>query len=503
METLSTTKETKALDAKRFIAEEVNLSRLPFFASATKTLGRKVSIRYAYSKVINGLKVQAYWEVSANAKYGYPGPKAEAVHTAIMQIVTEQGLPIRNPVVITHYSICKRLGIKYNTRNRRDIRDALGSIKGALIETEHMFTDKQGNVVELGDTPSRLYERVAYIGQTNSKTGKRYEYSAVWLGDFFLESINKGYVRPIDFEYYKVIRKASHAAPKIYKNLSWRFSGCFRHNNRYVKVDYDDLAIFVDVKRQPNLSLAKQKLAKAHNILLTTGFLDCEPEWQIEEQKKGSPPKFYILYYPGQRAREEYKHAYWLLTKQLELQLAADNETVGKSDLASELIRLGVSKGRAGRIAQQHTPKEINLQLDHLAHLGEIGRPITDNVGGWLADAVEKGYTPPKGFITRAEREARHKAHTEAEAQQREREEEDRKHQAEHQARYQDLDSKLVALPEADQQRIRQEIEMRIRQGFDDFLRSLYVTKPFDPTSAIHRKEYYQHLADLLSHKTP
>lgn len=494
MEILSTIKEARALDAKRFVADEVNLSRLPFFASAIKGLRKKVSIRYAYTKRIRGLEVEAFWEVSANAKYGYPGPFAEAVHTAISQIITERGLPVQNPVVFTYYDICKRLGIKYNTRNRRDIRKAIGSIRGALIETEHVFVDKKGNEVELGDTPEHLYKRVAFYGHKDRTTGETYVYSAVWLADFYLTSINKGYIRPLDFEYFKTIRKASYASTKLYRYLGYRFSGCFRYNNQYVKVDYDELAIIADVKRQPNLSLAKQKLEKAHTVLLETDFLGQEPVWQVEEQKGGSRPKLFILYYPGKRAREEYKRAYWLLTKQLELNLETDRE---KPDLANELIRLGVSENRAVRIAKAYTPEQINLQLDHLEYLGETGKQ-PDNVGGWLGDAIEKHYIPPTGFKTREERGAQRKAQTEAEEKHRQLEARQQQAEQERIARYKELDSRLITLPEEEQQRINDQIEERIRAGFDDFMRRRYATRPPDLKSPIHRGEYYHHLADLL-----
>ncbi len=74
METLSTTKKTQALDARRFVAGEVNLSRLPFFASSTKGLKKKISIEYRHIAQIGGREVEVLWEVTANAKYGYPGP---------------------------------------------------------------------------------------------------------------------------------------------------------------------------------------------------------------------------------------------------------------------------------------------------------------------------------------------------------------------------------------------------------------------------------------------
>jgi len=294
MEILSTTKEAKALDVKRFIAGEVNLSRLPFFASSTKGLKKKISIEYRHIAQIGGREVEVLWEVTANAKYGYPGPLAEAVHTAIMQIVTEHGFPVQNPIAFTFYDICKRLDLDPSGRTRREIRNAIRSTRLAGIEIQQSFLHKDGRRLSFTDIQN-LYTRVIFFGDEIPETQHPIEYSAVWLADFYVDSLNSGYIRPIDFEYFKQIRKASYASTKLYRYLGYRFSGCFKHNNEYSKVDYDELAIIADVKRHRYKSKAIEKLAPAHKELLETGFLSQEPVWQVEKQKQNAPPKFYIL----------------------------------------------------------------------------------------------------------------------------------------------------------------------------------------------------------------
>jgi len=496
MELLSPTKETKALDAKRFIAEEVNLSRLPFFASSTKGLKKKISIEYRHTAEIRGREVEVLWRVTANAFHGYPGPLSEATHAAILQIVTERGFPIQNPITFTFYDICKRLNIEYSGRTTHQIRNAIRSTRLAGVEIQQSFVSKDGRRLSFNDIQN-LYARVIFFGDKDPETGESIDYSAVWLADFYLDSLNSGYVRPLDFEYFKQIRKASYASTKLYRYLGYRFAGTFRHNNDYAKVDYDDLAIIADIKRQRFPSKAKEKLAPAHNILLQTGFLAREPVWQIEEQKQGKPSKFYIRYHPGQRASEEYKRGLRILTKQLDLPFGPATKPA-VSEAAAELSTLGVSEERALKIAKRYTPDQIHLQLDYLAYLGEIGRPIKDNVGGWLADAIEKGYKPPKGFQTRKEREVQHKAHAKAEAQRQQKEEQERQTDHKQKAYYIALDAKLAGLSKSEQQRISKEIETRMRANFDNFMRMRYATKPFDPKSPMHRSKYYRHLVDLL-----
>ena len=504
METLPTTKKTQALDAKRFIAAEVNLSRLPFFASSTKGLRSKKSIRYSYSTEIGGRKVEAVWEVSANAKYGYPGPLSEAVHAAILQITTERGFPIQNPVVFTFYDICKRLDLKPSGEIRRKIRKAIRATRFAGIEIDQSFATKDGRRPYISPD-ANLYELTIFFGDRDPDTGEPAEFSAVWLADFYRESLNSGYIRPLDFEYFKLIRKVSFVAPKLYEYLGYRFStSCFKHGNDYTRIDYNDLAVIVDVKRYPYLSAAKRSLNRAHNILISTNFLVREPEWIVEEQGRGKQSKFSIRYYPGKRAREEYKQGRRTVTKQLEI---FDDTLAGPPTIIHELTALGVTERRARTLAARHPADRIYRQLDHLEYLDQIGRAPRENVGGWLADAVEQNYTPPTGFKDRYEKAAAQQVKAKADAQRRQKEvrqhEEDRRAVEEREARKTTLDTQLATLPATDQQQITSEIERRIRAGFDNFMRSRYATKPFDPTSAIHQGEYYRHLAELLSHKTP
>lgn len=503
MEILSTSKESKVLDAKRFIASEVNLSRLPFFASSTKGLKQKRGVGYRHVALVQGQEVEVLWEVTANVKYGYPGPLAEAVHTAILQIVTERGFPVQNPVTFTFYDVCKRLGLKPSGKIRRLIREGILSTRSALIEINRSFATKDGRRPTFTDTQN-LYSRAIFYGDQDPHTNEPIEYSAIWFADFYIDSLNSGYFRPLDFEYFKQIRKASYASPKLYRYLGYRFSGsCFKHNNKYSKVDYDDLAAIADIKRQPNLSLAKQKLAKAHKVLLDTGFLSREPVWQVEKQGRGKPKKFFILYHPGARAHEEYRKGRRQLTRQLEFSFTESGGVPSPKNptktLTQELFTLGVSKGRAHKIVKSHTPEEINLQLDHLAHLGEIGKPIKDNIGGWLAGAIENTYTPPKGFKTKAEKEEIHKAKQEREAKRTKDERAEAEASKQQKAKQRELDRRLDTLPEVEQLRISKEIETHLREGFDVFMTNVYATKTFDPKSALHRTDYYNYLERLLN----
>ena len=491
---------------QRYIASELNLARLPFFASSTTNLKRKEGVLYEDTVKHKGGEVKLIWEVTGNSKYGYPGPFAESVHVALLDIITEQGLPFQNPVVFSFYDLCDRLDIKHNGKNIRGIRNAILSIRLAGIVIENSFVTKDGRRLSYTPDPTFLYKRVALYGDTDPRTGEAMELSAVWLSDFYLDSLNSGNIRPIDFQYFKQLHSRSYAATKLYEYLGYRFSGTFRHNNDYAKVDYDKLTTIIDIKRQPYLSQAKQKLEKPHQSLVDTNFIS-RIEWFQEKQNDG-PTKFYLHYYPGKRAQSEYRRGRLALGKQLELPLLAGKEqqehdwlkeedSTEPTTLAHELETLGVTSKRAEELARKYSEERIIRQLDHLEYLSETGKSL-NNPSAWLVTAIREDYATPTGFKNREERKAEEKARAKAAARKEKEYQKQKRQEEERKAHQQKLDQKLSELPEAQRQEVESEITERIKEANQNLMRTIYRTKPLDPKSPMHRAEYYEHLAELL-----
>ena len=67
------------------IKSETNLLVLPFFSLERKN--KKLEIEAEGKGKVPGTKF--FWNVSANPKYGYPGPFDREVHKAIEQIISE------------------------------------------------------------------------------------------------------------------------------------------------------------------------------------------------------------------------------------------------------------------------------------------------------------------------------------------------------------------------------------------------------------------------------
>jgi hypothetical protein len=502
---------------QRYVAAELNLSRLPFFASSTKNLRDKRSITYTDTITHQGEKIDLVWEVTSNAKYGYPGPFAESVHMALLDIVTEQGLPFENPVVFSFYDLCKRLDIQHNGKNISAIRNAILSIRLAAIVIENSFVTKDGRRLSFTPDPTSLYKRTLLYGSKDERTGEKVDFSAVWLSDFYLRSLNTGNIRPIDFEYFKRLHGQSYAATKIYQYLGYRFAGAFNHDNDYTKVDYDDLAVIADIKRQPYLSQAKQKLKKAHEALVNSGFVQ-QIEWE-QQKRSDAPTKFYIFYYPGDRARGEYQNGRYQLNRKMELPLLGDRRNhgeegdfetaidqstdVGKNTttvLAPELEKLGVTAKRAKELDEQYSEERITRQLDHLDFLSERGKS-PDNPAAWLVSAIRNDYETPDGFKTREQRKAEERARARAARRKQQQRQEEQNRQEQKEAHRQELDRRLSECSEETQEDIEATIIERLKQKHQTLIRSVFGGKEIDPKSTMFEGEYYEHLEELLDER--
>jgi len=505
-------------EQKRYIASELNLARLPYFASSTTNAQKRKSLEYKRVIQQDGGELAIEWKVTADAEYGYPGPFAEAVHATLLDIVTERGLPFENPVTFSFYNICNRLEIPPSGKNTTDIRRAVRSIRSANIWVDNAFIDKDGHRQSFYRDPVNLYDRYIGYDEFDPETEERADINKVWLADFYLESLNSGNIRPIDFEYFKYLHKRSYVATKIYKHLGYRFAGTFKHNNSYAKVDYDDLVSIADVKRRQYLSRIKQQFSRAHEALGESAFIQ-KIDWKKEKQT-GGPNKFFIHYYPGDRAREEYRNGRLAINRQCEFPLlGADTErseeekdlreamqqasTTSNTSkpLAHELEALGVSHEQAKELDREYSEERITHQLDHLEYLSERGK-TPDNVAGWLVSAIREGYETPDGLKTREERKAEKRARQKAAERKRRKEEKEQRERQKEKEHRQLIADRLAALSEEVQEEIEDAAIERLKEEHESLIRTVYTGQESElKESQMFKGEYYDYLEELLDER--
>src|SRR5712692_2275171 len=82
----------------RLVKTEANLLRLPLFALHTKGLKSLDGIACTGRITRDGQTHQFTFRATRNTATLYPGPLARSAHLAFLSIMTEQGLPLQNPL---------------------------------------------------------------------------------------------------------------------------------------------------------------------------------------------------------------------------------------------------------------------------------------------------------------------------------------------------------------------------------------------------------------------
>ncbi|OGG46641.1 MAG: hypothetical protein A3F84_15375 [Candidatus Handelsmanbacteria bacterium RIFCSPLOWO2_12_FULL_64_10] len=331
--------ETEAGDLvpENIIKTEANLANFPFFALSRKAAHKITSMEYRMTAVRDEKRFEALWKVSANVDYGYPGPFDRRVHKAVEYIITQGGVPVKNPILFSTYQILRLLDLSDVGKNYREVNESLRRIRATNIESRGTFYDK-GRKQYVSDNFA-IYDRVVFRGEVDHQTGMVAECNLLYLGSWYLASINAHYVRPLDFQYLKSLRR--DVASRLYELLGLKFYGVLSNRRRYWRVTYQEISDLLPITTQSYYSQARQNLDPVHQELIETGFLT-KVDWDQE-----SKSTWHIKYYPGKRARDEFARTQQsVVPEQLNLSLrpkkgrnGADEEGEGRPAARSRPLK--------------------------------------------------------------------------------------------------------------------------------------------------------------------
>jgi len=394
-----------------FIKSEVNFTRLPFFALSRGGLKKQGEIEYKDTVERNGERLDILWRVTANIRYGYPGPFDKKVHKAIEFLISQKGFPIENPITFSFYELCKLMNINNSGRTKRMIKDALIRTKLTGIESQGSFYYKGEK--RWVDDIFNLYDRVIFVGET-FPDGKTADRNYLFLSDWYLKSLNSFYVKPLDFDYYSSLQ--STLSGRLYEFLSVQFYGL---QGKSYSTEYHRLCQLLPIVKQKYLSKAKENLKSAHEELKDTKFLR-QITWK--EIEKGN---WIVTYYPGERTKKEFDK--FKFKEQLELKLPTSSNlstrnekqllSTVKTDMMEQLSRRGVTKIIAQQLTNDHSIEQIRKQIEIFDYLVENKSPlIANNPAGFLRKSIEDNYQTPKEYIdqqNKKEKEKESKDHKE------------------------------------------------------------------------------------------
>lgn len=286
-------KEEKEVLPPDIIRAEVNFLILPFFALSTKGLKKKLESQYKRIIRRGHERLEISLNISANPKYGYPGPFDKEVHKTIEYIISNLKPPIQNPICIgSLYSIAKLMGVTPSGKISRDIKKALQRMLFTGIESKGAYYSKSKK--KWIEDNFHIIDRIIFKGEELSD-GEIADTNYLFLNSWYLENINARYVKPLDYTYYRSLN--SPIARRIYELLGVKFYGC-----AFVRYRYSTLCQLLPISRQRYLSKAREKLDPAHKELKTNEFLE-KHQWNPLPVKNQAD--WYITYWPGKKAKEE------------------------------------------------------------------------------------------------------------------------------------------------------------------------------------------------------
>ncbi|MEA1965633.1 MAG: replication initiator protein A [Candidatus Aerophobetes bacterium] len=269
----------------------------PFFALSKKGLRQKLQAEYKDIIRKDNQQLEISWQVTANVKYGYPGPFDREAHKVIEQIIDrilDKEGQVVNPLCLgSLYGLCKKMGIADSGENKKRIKKSLQRIVATTVTSEGAFFSKKVKR-RISDT-FHLYDRAVFKDE-ELPDGNIADTNYLFLGSWYLQSINNFYVKPLNYKYLQSLK--SKTASRLYEILGVRFYGLKNRKQSYVWFYYQKLCQLLPITIQKHFSHAKKYLEPAHNELVKTGFLN-KVRWREDKDS------WLIRYYPGRRAKKE------------------------------------------------------------------------------------------------------------------------------------------------------------------------------------------------------
>jgi len=275
------------------LRSEVNTLLHPFFFLSKRSSAETIECRGVARR--GDKAVQAVWRVIPHPTYGRPGPLAQRVHRAVEQLITERGLPIGNPIPFSIHDICRRAGIATGGTEYHKVKAALLAIKATQVESKGAFYAKSHR--HFIDDVFSIYERVVFAGE-RLPDGSIADCNKLWLGSWYIESLNSLYVKPLDYRFYRSLR--TPLARRLYELLPVKFFRVAGNRHPWIRYRYSTLCELLPVARRRYRSQVKQQLKEAHGELIEGRFLAA-----VKLNAIPQPRDWHITYYPGERALNE------------------------------------------------------------------------------------------------------------------------------------------------------------------------------------------------------
>jgi Replication initiator protein A len=219
------------------------------------------------------------------------------------------------PVAVPSFRLARYAGKQWNNRVHKEIREwlkrmTLTGIEGAIYRAKKKNYD-DGFV-------GTVFSQVVMKGET-TRNGTPADTNYVWLSPWFLSNYYYRYTRPVDFAFYKQLRKP--IAKSLYTLLE---NGWYAADGRPYSKSYKSICDEFLLQKFTHISRIKQQLDPSHIELQKLQLIET---WEYRKTVNGLD--YIITYYPGLKFFYDQKQ------KDARRDLAAQIET-GKSEVEAE-----------------------------------------------------------------------------------------------------------------------------------------------------------------------
>ncbi|MCJ7783835.1 MAG: replication initiator protein A [Desulfobacterales bacterium] len=318
------------------------------------------------------------WTIVATREFGFPTRDDEKVYIALLQFSKEQGFESKD-VSFTGYKILKLIGWPTKDgRYYRRLRLALYRLKTMTIiannawynsSTREYETDRGFNIVDAFS----LWGKDPY---NPVKSGPFSRGSITW-GQRIWQSIQNGNIKNLDTKFWFSLRSA--IARRLHRYLDKKF--------------YRDDIFRIELKK---LAFEKLGMSRAYVPSKIKSLLDPACEELVD--------KGYLKTYRYDRKDNKEEILTFIRSKLGRQEEIALSEK--QVELFQELVNRGLTKVSASRLLRNYSSERIKEKIELHDYLKSTNSHLVErNSAGYLRKAIEEDYTPPEGFITKAERE--------------------------------------------------------------------------------------------------
>lgn len=374
--------------APEYIQAEAFLEMSGFFTPSSKRIKNIYIKEKKLREYVDaqGSKRTLKVKISANYELGLPITSDLDYYRAFLKIcddtVDREGR-FKMPIAVPTFTLLRYAGKSQSVREQKEVRLWFKRMTATLIEGA-IYRAKNKDFDE--GLIGTLFSQVAIKGE-KMRSGNMADTNYVWLAPWFLSNYYHRYTRPIDFEFYKRLRKP--IAKSLYTLLE---NGWYAADGKAYTKSYRALCEEFLMTPFTHLSRIKQQLDPSHLELKKVGFLE---SWSYHPSANSTD--YIVTYYPGKKFFEDQK------AKDARRQLASQIDTLKIPSPQLDLIDpisllladiLDICGDRKNQAAYQKIIKDYPEPLIRMAlsetRQAQLEYRITKNRGAYFTDTLKR-----------------------------------------------------------------------------------------------------------------